>query len=539
MMQRVGTPPGDGVGDHVRIFDTTLRDGEQAPGCTMSLPEKLSVARQLARLGVDVIEAGFPAASPGDRDAVEAVAAEVGGGHGPVVCALARATEADLECCAAALAPAARKRIHTFLATSDIHLRHKLHMTRAQALARAAEAVAHACSLAADVEFSPEDATRADPEFLCDVLAAVIDAGATTLNIADTVGYATPDEYGPLVARICALAARTPGVVVSTHCHDDLGLAVANSLAGVHAGARQVECTINGLGERAGNAALEEVAMALLTRADRFGVRTALATRELARTSRIVSACTGVYVPPNKAVVGANAFAHESGIHQDGVLKHRETYEIMTPESVGADGTVLVLGKHSGRHALRQRLDAMGCRLDDAGFRDVFARFKELADRKKSIDDRDLAALAAGARERPPAAYELTQVQVASGTHAIPTATVRVRAPDGVVHTASATGAGPVDAVCRAVGAVVGELGELESFTVRALTESPASAGEVTMRVTDFLTGRSYAGRGVHTDVVAASGEAYVEAINRLLGARTPDVAVPSALDAAPVALPV
>jgi 2-isopropylmalate synthase len=384
---------------------------------------------------------------------------------------------------------------------------------------RVAEAVALARALADDVEFSPEDATRSDPDFLCEVLAAAVEAGATTLNIPDTVGYATPDEYGPLITRVCALAARTPSVVVSTHCHDDLGLAVANSLAGVRAGARQVECTINGLGERAGNAALEEVVMALHTRGDRFAVRTALATRELARTSRLVSACTGVYVPPNKAVVGANAFAHEAGIHQDGVIKHRATYEIMTPESVGADGTMLVLGKHSGRHALRQRLEAMGYRLDDAGFREVFARFKELADRKKGIDERDLAVLVAGARERPPAVYELTQVQVASGTHAIPTATVRLRLPDGAVRTASAAGDGPIDAVCRAVNAVVGDVAQLEGFAVRAVTEGTAAVGEVAVRVADFVTGAGYTGHGAHTDVVVASAEAYVDAINRLLGA--------------------
>jgi 2-isopropylmalate synthase len=388
---------------HVRIFDTTLRDGEQAPGCTMSRQEKLDVAQQLVRLRVDVIEAGFPAASPGDADAVRAVASEIGAVDGaPVICGLARATDRDITTCAESLAPAARRRLHVVLATSDIHLQHKLQLTRAQVLERARDAVSLACTLAHEVEFSPEDATRSDPEFLLEVLAAVIEAGATTLNIPDTVGYATPHEYEALIRRICALAARSPGVVVSTHCHDDLGLAVANSLAGVRAGARQVECTLNGIGERAGNASLEEIVMALATRADQYDVRTRIDTRELTRASRLVSTSTGVYVAPNKAVVGANAFAHEAGIHQDGMLKHASTYEIMTPESVGADASTLVLGKHSGRHALRHRLAAMGHEFDEATFRDVFMQFKALADRKKVIGDGDLAVLA-GAREHAPA----------------------------------------------------------------------------------------------------------------------------------------
>ena len=389
--------------ERVRIFDTTLRDGEQAPGCSMTLGQKLEVACQLARLGVDVIEAGFPAASPGEAEAVSAIAGLVGGPEGPIICGLARAEPRDIETCAAAVAPAARRRIHTFLATSDLHLEHKLRLTRTEVLRRVAEAVAHARTLADDVEFSPEDATRSDPAFVCEVLAAAIDAGATTLNIPDTVGYATPDEYRALVDRVIALAARVPEVVVSTHCHDDLGLAVANSLAGVRAGARQVECTVNGIGERAGNASLEEVVMALHTRTAVFGARTALDTRELSRTSRIVSACTGVPVPCNKAIVGTNAFAHEAGIHQDGMLKHRLTYEIMTPESVGAEGTRLVLGKHSGRRALRQRLAALGYELDAEALGAVFARFKELADRRKCVDDRDLARLVATTLAETPA----------------------------------------------------------------------------------------------------------------------------------------
>ena len=493
----------------------------------MSLDEKLQVARQLAQLGVDVFEAGFPASSPGNAAAVHAIASEIGTSDGPVVCALARATESDIATCVAAIAPAARRRLHTFIATSDIHLEHKLRISRSEVIARAHAAVRLARAQVDDVQFSPEDATRSDPDFLCDVLAAVIDAGATTLNIPDTVGYAVPSEYEALIARICALAARTPGVLVSTHCHDDLGLAVANSLAGVRAGARQVECTINGLGERAGNASLEEVVMALHTRANLYAIATHIDTRQLVPTSRLVSKCTGVYVAPNKAIVGANAFSHEAGIHQDGMIKHSSTYEIMSPATVGADGSVLVLGKHSGRHALKQRLDALGYDLDEDQFHDVFLRFKEMADRKKAIDDRDLAALASSAHEHAPAGWSLLQLQVTCGTHVIPTATVRMRAPNGETRVGTDTGSGPVDATCRAVNAVVGEVGELQGFTVRNVSEGIESLGEVTVRVEDFVSGRTHVGRGAHTDVVTASAEAYVDAVNRLLHAR--EVTLPSA----------
>ena len=486
----------------------------------MSLDEKLDVARQLALLGVDIIEAGFPAASRGDAQAVRTIAEQVGGADGPVICGLARANEADITTCIQAIAPAAHRRVHLFIATSDIHLRHKLRLTRDEVIKRACASVAMARAQVDDVEFSPEDATRSDPEFMLDVLAAVIEAGATTLNIPDTVGFATPLEYEALIARVCALAARTPGVIVSTHCHDDLGLAVANSLAGVRAGARQVECTINGIGERAGNAPLEEIVMALYTRRDYYGVRSRIDTRELMRTSRIVSACTGAYVAPNKAIVGANAFAHEAGIHQDGMLKHASTYEIMLPETVGADGSSLVMGKHSGRHALRQRLSAMGYELDDERFLEVFARFKALADRKKIVGERDLAVLATGAHEHAPAGWSLLQLQVACGTHVIPTATVSLRAPDGTTHVASCTGSGPVDASCRAVNAVVGEAGELQGFTVRNVSEGLEALGEVTVRVKDFHTACTHIGHGAHTDVVTASAEAYVDAINSLLYAR-------------------
>jgi 2-isopropylmalate synthase len=388
--KRSALAPDDG---RVRIFDTTLRDGEQAPGCTMTLEEKLSVAHQLACLKVDVIEAGYPAASDGDWAAVNQIAREVGRVDGPAICGLARATERDIERCWTAVEPAVHARIHIFLATSDLHMKHKLGMTRVQVAAAAAGSVSYARSLGAEVEFSAEDSARSDPEFLYEILSVALECGATTLNVPDTVGYSTPDEYGALVAGV---RANVPGIeraTISAHCHDDLGLAVANSLAAVRAGARQAECTINGIGERAGNAALEEFVMALHTRRPFFGLYTNIETRELARTSRLVSACTGIDVPPNKAIVGANAFAHEAGIHQDGVLKNRLTYEIMSAETVGWDGVGLVLGKHSGRHALRVKTEALGYELTDDELSLVFARFKELADTKKLLDERDIHGL--------------------------------------------------------------------------------------------------------------------------------------------------
>jgi len=377
--------PTSGAGsDRVRVFDTTLRDGEQAPGCSMTRDEKLRVARQLAALGVDIIEAGFPAASPGEVDAVQAIAAEIGQADGPVVCGLARANESDIATCARAIAPAARRRIHTFIATSDVHLEHKLRMTRAQVLEATHRAVTFARTLSDDVEFSAEDASRSDPGFLCDVFAVAVGCGATTINVPDTVGYATPGEYAALIARVVATVGG-PSVTISTHCHNDLGMAVANTLAGVKAGARQVECTINGLGERAGNASLEEVVMALHTRREVYGVSTGVVTRELTRSSHAVAQATGVDMPCNKAIVGANAFAHEAGIHQDGVLKHRATYEIMTADTVGANGA-LVLGKHSGRNAFRRHMaDVLGHTPDDTIVQRAFERFKVLADTRKTV----------------------------------------------------------------------------------------------------------------------------------------------------------
>jgi 2-isopropylmalate synthase len=373
----------------IRVFDTTLRDGEQAPSCSMHRDQKLRVARQLVMLGVDIIEAGFPAASPGEIEAVRAIATEVGTASGPVICGLARANERDIDSCAYAVEPAAHRRIHTFLATSNVHMEHKLRMTRTQVLDAVRRAVTHARAQCDDVEFSAEDATRSDPSFLCDALAVAVGCGATTINVPDTVGYVTPSEYASLIARVIA-AVGAPGVVVSTHCHDDLGMAVANTLAGVKAGARQVECTINGLGERAGNASLEEVVMALHTRRELYAVETGIVTRELTRASHAVTAATGVEMPCNKAIVGANAFAHEAGIHQDGVLKHRSTYEIMTADVVGASGT-LILGKHSGRNAFRQHVKSvLGQVLDDLVLERAFERFKTRADEQKNVSNGEI-----------------------------------------------------------------------------------------------------------------------------------------------------
>ena len=533
--------------DHVRIFDTTLRDGEQAPGCTMTLEEKLEVARQLARLNVDIIEAGFPAASPGDWAAVHQIAREVGTPSGPVIAALARANRDDIEKAWSAIQPAAKKRIHTFMSTSDIHLEHQFRKTREEALVIIREMVSFARSLCDDVEFSPMDAGRSDPLFLRQAVATAIEAGATTLNIPDTVGYLTPDEYG---AMIRDLYEHVPGIkqcILSTHCHDDLGVAVANSLAGVRNGARQVECTINGIGERAGNASLEEVVMAIHTRGKFYGVRTQINTREIARTSRLVSSFIGVPVPPNKAIVGANAFAHESGIHQDGVLKHRQTYEIMSAETVGLDGSELVLGKHSGRHAFRTKLNAMGIELEsEEEFQHLFERFKDLCDRKKRVDERDILALVTGELQHTPEIYRLDHVQYNSGLGMIPTATVRLIGPEGQVHIDSDTGTGPVDAIYRAINRVVQRPSELIEFSINAITEGLDAVAEVTVRIreqgapggesagvdlgaststTTVLTGKRaaqqiFSGYGVHTDTIVAAAQAYMAALNKMLAAR-------------------
>ncbi len=521
--------------DHVRIFDTTLRDGEQAPGCTMTLEEKLDVARQLARLGVDIIEAGFPAASPGDWAAVHEIARTVGTPDGPIIAALARANKDDIDKAWSAIQPAAKKRIHTFISSSDIHIEHQLRSTREEVLERARMMVRYARSLCDDVEFSPMDATRSDPEYVYRMLAAVVEEGATTLNIPDTVGYATPEEYAELIAGIYRHVPGAEKVIISTHCHDDLGMAVANSLAGVRAGARQIECTINGIGERAGNASLEEVVMALKTRRSFFGVDTRINTRELARSSRLVSTIIGMPVPPNKAIVGANAFAHESGIHQDGVLKHRMTYEIMDATTIGLDGNAIVLGKHSGRNALRTKLAAMGYEFDsEEEFNQVFQRFKELCDKKKVVDDRDLEVLATGGSLHTPELYRLDHVQVTCGTGVTPVATVRITDPDGNTHTTAAHGTGPVDAIYKAIDKIVGRPNELIEFSIKAVTEGIDAVAEVSVRIREpgnevekgeYRIGRHrgpqiYSGYSANTDTIVAAAESYMTALNKMIAAR-------------------
>jgi 2-isopropylmalate synthase len=521
-------------GSYVRIFDTTLRDGEQAPGATMSHAEKLEIARALARLGVDVIEAGFPAASPGDLEAVRAIAREVGCAPAvnnalpPIICGLARATRVDIERAWEAVKPAHRPRIHTFLATSDLHLEHKLRMTRDQVLTRVAQMVAYAREKCDDVEFSPEDAGRSDPAFLHEVLAVAIEAGATTLNIPDTVGYTLPDEFGAMIAGI---RANVPGVdraIISVHCHDDLGLAVANTLAGLRAGARQAEVAINGIGERAGNCSLEEVVMALRTRRPTLGLATGVDATQLMRISKLVSTCTGFQVPPNKAIVGSNAFAHESGIHQDGMLKHERTYEIMAPEDVGATGTRLVLGKHSGRHAFAEQLATLGARLDGEALDRAFERFKALADHKKHIGEADLLALASSERASAQHHFSLDGLQVGCGTMGMPTATVRLRGPGGNVCVHAAVGTGPVDAAFKAIDLIVGTRVALLEYQVHSVTEGIDALGQVSVRVRPGEAVRRVSsqggertsvvhGYGADTDIVVASAKAYLAALNRVL----------------------
>ena len=527
--------------NYVRIFDTTLRDGEQSPGATMTSAEKLEVAHHLARLGVDIIEAGFPAASPDDLEAVRRIALEVGNppagesdARVPIIAGLARANKSDIDKAWEAVQGAQKPRIHTFLATSQIHMKHKLKMDPEEVVGRVAEMVAYAKTLCADVEFSPEDAGRSDPEFLYVVLGEAIKAGATTLNIPDTVGYTTPDEFYKLIDGIIK---NTPGmhdgITISVHCHDDLGLATANTLAGILAGARQAEVTVNGIGERAGNTSLEEVVMALKTRKPIFNLETGIETTQISRISKIVSNYTGIVVQPNKAIVGSNAFAHEAGIHQDGMLKHQTTYEIMRPEDVGVSQSNLVLGKHSGRHALRNRLAEMGHSLDEVELDKAFVRFKELADRKKTITDLDLEALIADEFYRPRDVYLLNGLQVSCGTMGMPTATVRLRGPDGVVHTQASLGTGPVDATYKAINSIVNVPCTLLEFNVHAITAGIDALGEVTVRIqgtnghttmdaqSEVQFPRVYGGHGADTDIIVASAKAYINALNKLIIAQT------------------
>jgi 2-isopropylmalate synthase len=499
------------MAEHVAIFDTTLRDGEQSPGFSLWPQEKLELARQLARLGVDVIEAGFPVSSPGEFEGVRQIAAEV---RGPVICALARAHPQDIEAAAEAVRPAERARVHTFIATSPIHMARKLRMSPDQVLEAAQAAVALARRLAPEVEFSAEDATRSEVEFLCRVFEAAIRAGATIINIPDTVGYALPDEYGALVRT---LRERVPGmdrVTVSVHCHNDLGLATANTLAGLRAGARQVEGTINGIGERAGNAALEEVIMALHTRGELLGLRTGVDTTQIYPTSRLLCALTGVEVQPNKAIVGANAFAHEAGIHQHGVLMDRRTYEIMTPASVGLPTNRLVLGKHSGRHAFEKVLQDAGIRLSPDELDRAFARFKEVCDRKKTVVPEEVLALVEEQFAAVPQTWDLVHFAVSTGTGLPPRATVVVARGEGRAEGA-ATGDGPVNALCEAIAAAVGLRPALVDYTVRAAAGGADAVGEAVVKVrweTELVVGRASS-----TDILEASARAYLAALNKIV----------------------
>ncbi|MFU8887086.1 MAG: 2-isopropylmalate synthase [Trueperaceae bacterium] len=496
---------------HIRIFDTTLRDGEQTPGVALNTAQKIEIARQLARLNVDVIEAGFPITSAGDFEAVQRIAREV---RGPIVCALARTARPDIERAGQAIEPADAGRIHVFTSGSKIHLEHMLRKTEDEVVEATIDSVRYAREFTDDVQFSAQDCTRSEFDFLVRLYRAASEAGATTLNVPDTVGYGMPDEYGGLVRALIAALPPSEGLHFSTHCHDDLGLAVANSLAAVGAGATQIECTLNGLGERAGNASLEEVVMALETRKDFWGHQTRIDTRELYRASRMVSMFTGVSVPPNKAVVGDNAFAHESGIHQDGVIKALETYEIMSAETVGRDAGVLVMGKHSGRRAFRKTLGDLGYEgLDDDTVNALFRQFKDLCDRKRDVTSDDIRALVDSETARVAETYVLEAVQFQSGTRMTPVATVRLVSDAGTMEEA-ATGDGPVDAVYHALERIAQVPLVLESYEIRSVGSGKDALGEVTVRMVS--DGRTVHGRGLSTDVVEASARAYVDVLNKL-----------------------
>jgi 2-isopropylmalate synthase len=498
--------------DTLIIFDTTLRDGEQSPGASMTRDEKVRLARALEKLRVDVIEAGFPIASRGDFEAVEAVARAV---RESTVCGLARAGDRDIDTAAEAIRPAVRGRIHTFIATSPIHMEHKLRMTPDQVVDAAVHAVRRARNYTDDVEFSPEDAGRSELDFLCRIIEAVIDAGARTVNIPDTVGYTMPHQFGETIRKLIERVPNSDRAIFSVHCHNDLGLAVANSLSAVLAGARQVECTINGLGERAGNAALEEIVMAVRTRRDVFPCDTRIDTREIVHCSKLVSNITGFPVQPNKAIVGANAFAHESGIHQDGVIKSRETYEIMRAEDVGWTSNRLVLGKHSGRNAFRTRLRELGLEPDsEEALNEAFTRFKDLADKKHEIFDEDLQALVTEGLQQTSERIRLVSLKVVSETGEMPRAEVTL-AVDGNEQPGHGEGDGPVDAVFRAIESVVDSGCQLQLYSVNAITGGTDAQGEVTVRV--GRAGRVVNGRGSDTDIIAASAKAYINAVNRAM----------------------
>ena len=506
--------------NRIKIFDTTLRDGEQSPGASMKLAEKIEVARALAGLGVDVIEAGFPIASPGDFEAVRAIAMEI---TGATVCGLARCHDRDIDRAWEAVKLAQKPRIHIFLATSAIHREHKLRMTKNEIVAKSVASVRRAKALCDDIEFSPEDAARTEIDFLCEVVEAAIEAGATTVNIPDTVGYAVPSQYAAVIRTLRERVQNIGRAVISTHCHDDLGMAVANSLAGVEAGARQVECTINGIGERAGNAALEEIVMALKTRGDYFGVHTTIKTERLYPVSRMVSSITGLAVQRNKAIVGRNAFAHESGIHQDGMLKERSTYEIMRPEEVGVAKTDLVLGKHSGRHALRDRVGDLGYHLNDEQIEVLFNDFKALADKKKEVYDDDLIVLIEKHLEDVPAQWRILSLHTTAGTSVLPTATVSIQRPDGEIIQDAAIGDGPVDAIFKAVERVTGVHANLREFVVRSVTQGKDAQGEVTLELEVESGERTFRGRAASPDIIEASAEASINAVNASAARRDRD----------------
>jgi 2-isopropylmalate synthase len=498
------------MGNTVKIFDTTLRDGEQSPGYSMDTGEKIRMAQQLARLGVDVIEAGFPIASKGDFEAVQRIAREV---EGPTIAGLSRASVGDIDACWGAIQDAKKPRIHTFIATSDIHLKYKLRKNREQVLEEAVAAVRHARRYTDDVEFSAEDATRSDRDYLAQVFQAVIEAGAKTINVPDTVGYTIPSEYASLIAFLMQKVTNIGQATVSVHCHNDLGLAVANSLAAVENGARQVECTINGIGERAGNASMEEIVMALKVRENRLGLTTNIVTEQIYPTSKLLTHITGISVQPNKAIVGANAFAHESGIHQDGLLKNEQTYSIMTPAQIGLTEHKYILGKHSGRHAFKTRLKGMGFELSDAELEEAFKRFKELADKKKAIFEEDLEAIVTSLVRTVPETYVLQSVDVVCGTKKKPKASVEV-ARVGKKLKAAETGAGPVDAVFKALKRLSKFKGSLEKFVVTAVTGGTDAQGEVMVELQQ--NGHTVRGVGSHTDIIVASAKAYIAALNRL-----------------------
>ena len=496
--------------NQVIVFDTTLRDGEQSPGASMNVAEKLRLAIQLERLGVDVLEAGFPAASPGDLEAVKMIAQKI---RGVQVTGLARASKEDIDSAWEAVKDAAHPRIHTFIATSDIHLEYKLKMTREEVIKAAVESVRYAKAFTDNVEFSAEDGSRSDRDFLCKVFEAAIEAGATTVNLPDTVGYALPHEFAELVTYIRQHTPSIHKAILSVHCHNDLGLATANTLAGLKAGARQVEVTINGIGERAGNTSLEEAVMTLYTHRDHMGLSTRINTKEIYPTSRLVSMITGIVVQPNKAVVGANAFAHEAGIHQDGVLKHRQTYEIMEPETIGLAANRLVLGKHSGRHAFRDKLVGLGYDLEEKDLNRLFKKFKELADKRKEILDEDIEVLVAEEILRVPDKYRLDYLNVVSGTLAVPTATVKLRI-DGREVQSAGFGVGPIDAAYNTIAKMTGTRSKLLRFSVNAISGGMDAQGEVTVRLQE--NGLVALGKGADPDIITASAKAYINGLNRL-----------------------